>query len=540
MASLHSTLLGIANGSPAAPLPPSTTATLATMTSIPSPTPSEPSADPVALSQLLLALDNPQTLPLDILAATCLVGKARPQVSPFLGAHLRLTSRSNRPSLISLPHVTLLLVTSLATAILPPIADPFTALSPLLVLARILRAALFAHAFQLAAVVGDGLRRDDDRYGENDGKSWSHADVAWGVVLGSFGGTYWETGTGVLGSCLTFALFVQTLGAMPEIFLLIEYAKEEPRLYRPTRFHGLMLPPTPPPRVAWTLPSFAALVLARAVLDLLSSTWFIGVPASSVPAGTLAASCIRVGMAALMAVCALGARLRVGPWRLRRSSRRRRRAGASNDADSALEFLLDPDERVEGYEDYDDVIREGLDWGIDGTVESLPAYTPPKGGARRDAGNGGEQEGASAGAAAGPGPEAIFFNTGARAPEAPPILEDEVFEEFTPFLGFVAAAGGVAADKELPEMPAVDNDVLAMPAANKDLPVAPPAAVVASASTSYASFPDAGGFSARESTVSGSGRRESVFESVAEDEDPLAVDGHHSDLDAPHEPGGWW
>ncbi|KAJ3208914.1 hypothetical protein HDU67_006489 [Dinochytrium kinnereticum] len=323
-----------------------------------------PMMDPAAIFRLLSVVDNPNTMPLDILATVCLI------------AHLRITLKSNRPSLISMPSISLVLVSNFITSIVPLAAAPDAISIPLLV-ARMLRLALLGYGLYLAVSTGDGLRRDprEDRYGETDGKSWSHADVAWGVLMASIGGTYWENSEGVLSSMLIFTLFVQTLCFAPEIFLLLSYAKEEPRLYRPTRFHGLILPPTPPPKTALTLPLFLFIHLLRATFDFLVSMTRSN-PSIPIPLGELVSQIVKLSILFTCLVFASCARLRLWIWRLRS---RRRRHGGGADQDASLEFLLDPDERIDGFDEYDDVIREGLDWGIDGTVESLPAYAPPGG-----------------------------------------------------------------------------------------------------------------------------------------------------------------
>ncbi|KAI8854508.1 hypothetical protein BC829DRAFT_486218, partial [Chytridium lagenaria] len=295
---------------------------------------------------------------LDILATACLI------------AHLRITQKGNRPSLVSMPAFSLILISTFTTCIVQIFIDTNSISIPLLI-ARIFRLGVLAYAVQLAWSVGDGLRKDprEERYGESDGKAWGHADVAWGVLLASIGGSYWENNAGFLSSMLIFTLYLQTLCFTPQIFLLISYAKEEPRLYRPTRFHGLMLPPTPPPNVAVTLPIAMSIYLLRCILDFGFSLHSAGT-IQQMAAGEIASLAIRIAILLVCVICITCARLRVGIWRLR--SRRSRHGD-----DSTLEFLLDPDERIDGYDEYDDVIREGLDWGIDGTVESLPAYVAP-------------------------------------------------------------------------------------------------------------------------------------------------------------------
>ncbi|KAJ3107056.1 hypothetical protein HDU97_005025 [Phlyctochytrium planicorne] len=229
--------------------------------------------------------------------------------------------------------------------------------------AQLLRVLLLFSAVWKAFTVGDGLKKDlrEERYNDTEGKGWVHADVAWASLLASIGGTYWENGSGVC-----FA---------PQLFLIFAYAKEEPRYYRPTRFHGLMLPPTPPPRVAATLPLLISAYLLRSVIDLYLAFKANETTPDHLGLSELAFFVIHIALLAICLICTICARFRVGIWRLR--SRRRRHNGVEDD--STLEYLLDPDERVEGYEDFDDVIREGLDFDIYGTVESLPAYTASNG-----------------------------------------------------------------------------------------------------------------------------------------------------------------
>ncbi|KAJ3167249.1 hypothetical protein HK101_011799 [Irineochytrium annulatum] len=299
--------------------------------------PNAMAANATTLLRLVDVIDPQLSQGLDAAATICLI------------LHLRISKNEHRPTLVSGPALLLylnsnLIISQIRILFTSPAASSSTAawLQLLTVFVpAFLRISLLSYVMAMTFSLGDGLRmgpRDDRLEAANDGASWQHSDIAWAVALASFAVSYFEYRFGIFWMLATYALFLRTPFTLPLSFLLL---------------------------------------LSRSLANLLLAA----ASSSRVPVGVIVYELTCVALYLLCTIVATLIRARM--WGARYATRDAASSswwvrigcmcggGEDDDSGDALEYLMEAEE-----DELDDVIREGLDWGVDGTPESLPAYTP--------------------------------------------------------------------------------------------------------------------------------------------------------------------